>query len=275
MSHIVPTAELSLGYFVKYAQLHFELLDKESTVVEFVVAFSERAIISGDNHLYYDPYFLVQLVSGAQGYCFMHPDDLKLSDLEGVAGKYALDVLPHVPIYIQVALLDAVYYHLNRAERISPTATYEFHGLACQKSLARAQKIVDLTCVTDNSRVVMVGAIADIVREILRRGAKLQIADFSLAGTEIEGIKIQYDGTRMIEWADTVIMTGNTLKTNTLGNLLDISQKLSKRILVYAMTGANIAPRYLDYGVSVVTSESFPYYWYAQTASIMNVYSKN
>src|SRR5207247_2878738 len=114
----------------------FQLVDRESTIVEFIVAFTERALISGSNHTYYNPYLLTQLASGAQGFCFMDPDDLKLSDLDGIVGKYALDILSHVPDYIKVALLDAIYYHLNLAQKIHPSTTYEFDGLASQKSIA-------------------------------------------------------------------------------------------------------------------------------------------
>jgi len=275
MDPIIPIVEPSLDYFWKYAQSHSELLDRESITVEFIVAFSERALLSGSDHTYYDPYLLAQLVSGAQGFCFMDPKDLKLSDLDAIAGKYVFELLSYVPHYIKIALLDAVYYHLNLIQKISPSATYEFRGLAAHKSIARARKIVELAGVASNSRVVMIGAIADIVRVILEKKAELQVADFALAGTEIEGVKIKYDAIPLIEWADIIIMTGNTLKTNTLGDLLDISRKLRKHVLVYAMSGANIAPRYLDYGASVVTSEPFPYYWYAQTPNIMNVYVKS
>ena len=113
----------------------------------------------------------------------------------------------------------------------------------------------------------------DIIRVILQKGAKLQVADFALAGTEFDGVRIQYDAEPLIESVDTVIMTGNTLKTGTIGKLLDTCKKLSKPVLVYAMTGANIAPWYLNHGASTVTSETFPYYWYAQTPSLMKVYT--
>jgi hypothetical protein len=121
----------------------------------------------------------------------------------------------------------------------------------------------------------MIGAIVDIIQVVLEKGAELKAADFALAGTELEGIEIEYEAMPLIKWADTIIMTGNTLKTNTLGQLLDISRKLKKRVLIYSMSGANIAPHYLNHGAFVITSEPFPYYWYARMPSIMNVYIKS
>ena len=96
------TRELSVEYFLEYAQRAFGSLDKSSTIVEFIVALSERAILSGSNHVYYDPYLLVQLVSGAQGACFMDPEDLQLTDLDNIPGKCAFDLVLHVPTYIQL-----------------------------------------------------------------------------------------------------------------------------------------------------------------------------
>lgn len=270
--YILPKIEPSLEYFREYASVYASLIDKELLKVEFIVAFLERAMLAGSGHTYYDPYIMVQLVSGAQGYCFMDPIDFNQSQLEGIAGRLALDLLKNVPIYIEIAIVDAIFFHLNIVEKITPTRTFKFQGLASSKSQTRANKLIELAGVKIGQRVLLIGAIVDIIDAILKTGATLDVADFALAGMRISNIIVQYDATPLIEKADIIIMTGNTLKTNTLAGLLSKCNNLNKQILVYAMSGANIAPHYRDFGVSVVTVEPFPYYWYAQTPSRMLVY---
>ncbi|HEY0068860.1 MAG TPA: DUF364 domain-containing protein [Chloroflexia bacterium] len=265
--------DISLNGFIEYAKLNRELLDNRKTAIEFVVSLTERALISGNHHVYADPYLIAQLISGAQGACFMHPGDFNESDLEGVVGNPVLDVVEKVPPHLSIALLDALYFHLNKIEGVVPSKVFRFRGLASQKSLHRANSIVKLAEITRTKRVALIGFISDIAKSVIELGAELQVADIALAGAEISSITIQKDALPLIEWADTVIMTGNALKTNTINDLLAASSKLSRHVLVYSMTGSNIAPRYLKYGASIVTSETFPYYWYANSVSTMCVYT--
>lgn len=249
-------------------------LNKADLIVEFIVAFCERAILAGNDHKYYDPYLMIQLVSGAQGYCFMDPADFKESELDGIAGHSIVELLKSdtIPLYIKVALMDAAYYHLNQINGNSPKEIFSFQGTGSQKSISRASKIVELSGVEKGSNLVLIGAIADIIKIVKQKGGRIQVADFALAGTTVEQIEIVYDCHPLLDSADIVIITGNALKTNTMSDLLSKCQQLSKRVLVYSMSGANVAPMYLDYGASVVTSETFPYYWYANTISFMSVY---
>jgi hypothetical protein len=264
----------SVGYFEHNVLARRSEFDEVESVVEFVTAFVERAILFGDEHLYNDPYVVVQLASGAQGACFLHPEDLNTQDLDALPGKSAFYQLHSAAPYLRVALLDALYHHINWRDGIRPTVEYEFRGTGSQKSSARAQRLVNLAGVEKGGRVALIGLIVDIARHVLGLGAELQVADLAKAGMEVLGLRVHRDATPLVQWADTVIMTGNTLKTDTLASLLDAAVGSAKRILVYAMTGHHIAPRYLDFGVDVVTAEEFPYYWYATSPSRMRVYAR-
>ncbi len=263
----------TVKYFEQLALARRSEFDEAETAVEFVTGFVERAILFGDDHLYYDPYVVVQLVSGAQGACFLHPEDLNAADLDMLPGKCALDVVQRAAPYLRVALLDALYHHINNRDGIHAAAEYEFRGTGSQKSSARAQRLVELSAIEKGSKVALVGLIVDIARYAIRLGAELQVADLAKAGMEILGVRVQRDATPLVRWADIVIMTGNTLKTGTLADLLEAAVGRARHILVYAMTGHHIAPRYLDFGVDVVTAEEFPYYWYATVPSRMRVYT--
>lgn len=258
--------------FVDFAQKNKRLVNEQDSIVEFIVHLSERAILFGDDHVYYDPYLIVQLVSGARGACFLHPGDVKETDFDLCVGKPVLDVVNIVPIPIGIALLDAYYSILNPKLGITPQNTYTLNGLGAEKSLKRAQRIVELAEITESSKVLLIGVISDIVREILNLNAQVKLADFLLAGTKIHGIDVMHDAAPLLDWADIVIMTGNVLKTETLEDLIEQINKRNKRLIVYAMTGGHIAPYYLGHGVSVVTVEKFPFYWYANLVSIMEVY---
>lgn len=268
----MPILEPAFARFILYAQQKREYINEEDTAVEFVIKFSERARISGNTHTYTDPYILVQLISGAQGACFIEEDEFRPEDIEGIVGTRPLDAIPRVPPCLGIALLDAFYSHINSLEQIQPIEIYEFSGLASEKSIRRAIKLVELAKVQSGSRVALIGVIADIVRAVIDRGGEIRAADLALVGANIHGVPVQKEAAPLVEWADIVIMTGSTLRTNTLYELLQAAKQLPRHVLIYTMSGSNIAPRYLDYGADVVTAETFPYYWYANVVSKMSIY---
>jgi len=264
----------NLEHFLAYAQKYKSTLSEPQYSVEAIIAIYERAILYGDDHLYTDPYLLVQLASGAQGACFLHLEDWNTNDLEMIAGRPVLDIILNYPPHIQVALLDALYYHINLIEGILPTEEYQFEGVGSEKSLQRAKTLFELADIKRGNKVAIVGLIVDILRMALDKEAEVRVADLAESGKSICGINIEHNAMPLLDWADVVIITGNTLKTNTSEQLLKAASKNSLNVLVYSMTGHNIAPRYIDYGANVVTCETFPYYWYANTPSKMRVYKK-
>jgi len=249
---------------------------KSDLTVEFVDIIMERARLSGNNIEYKDPFLLVQLESGTRGACFLHPNDISESDLEGIAGKFIVDLLgtKRIKQPIKVAILDAFYDMINKKEGILPKRVITLSGLAYQKSKNRAREIIELARVERNEKLLFIGAIADLISAAKQKGANIRVADFALSNLSIEGLKVEYDANPIMHWADRVIMTGNTLKTDTMTELLDAAQKRNLPLLIYALTGANIAPRYLNYGADIVTCEKFPYYWYSDIESSIWVYEK-
>lgn len=258
--------------FVEFAKNNKHLVDIKDSIVEFIVLLSERAILSGDDHVYYDPYLIVQLVSGVRGACFLHPGDISEKDFDVCVGKPVLDIVENIPLPIGIALLDAYYSLLNQKLNVKSQADYTFNGMGAEKSVMRAQKIVELAEIKQDSRVLLIGVISDIVREIQKISAQVRLSDFLLSGTQVNGIEVVHDCTPFLDWADTIIMTGNVLKTETLEYLLKRTNNRKKKVVVYALTGGNIAPYYLRHGANVVTVEKFPFYWYANLPSIMEVY---
>lgn len=267
--------ELNVDYFVGHAQKYSNFFSESKYSVEALIAIYERAILYGDEHLYTDPYLIVQLSSGAQGACFLHLEDWNTAEFDMIAGRPVLEIVSNTPIHIKVALLDALYHHINIIEGINPSAEYQFQGTGSEKSLLRAQKLIELANIERGNKVAIVGLIVDILKMALEKGAQVKVADLAEAGKRVCGLLIEQNAMPLVKWADTAIITGNTLKTNTLNQILKIARDNSVNVLVYSMTGHNISPRYLNYGANIVTSESFPYYWYANTSSTMCIYRKN
>jgi hypothetical protein len=265
---------ISLSHIKNYASQQSREFHAHEISVEFIDFIIERAILSGNSIVYKDPFIIVQLESGARGACFLHPGDICENDLEGIAGKPIFDLLDKVKPPIEIALLDAFFEMLNTKENIKPQSILELKGLAYQKSKERAQKLIDLAGVRKYQKLLFIGAIADLVDAAVQKGAEIKLADFGLSGTYVHGVLVEYDARPMVTWADNIIMTGNTLKTNTIVDLLETIRRNKIPLLIYALTGVNIAPRYLYYGANIVTCEKFPYYWYSNLVSSILVYKK-
>lgn len=240
--------------------------------VEFALEARELAVLSGSAHVYDDPYLIIQLTDGNQGYVFAHPDEITTQATATVVGRPICDVeLSALPRWLSVALLDAV----TPICRVLPTPTRRLTltGTARQKSLARANFIVDLLPVQHVENVAVIGGIEDIVERIAETASSLRIADFHLAGTKLCGIEVETDFISLLEWCDIALVTGNTLKTDTLSSACAMIEKRNTYAVSYTMTGHNIFPAFLDdLPFRWITSESFPFYWFAGSDSIINAF---
>lgn len=265
---------ISLPHIKEYAVTHSRIFKTSEFSVEFIDIIIERAILSGNYLVYKDPFILVQLESGARGACFLHPGDVSENDLEGIVGRSIFELFENVKQPIEIALLDAFFEMLNAKEHVNPQSILELNGLAYQKSQKRAQGIIELAGVREHQKLLFIGVIADLVEAAIQKEAEIKLADLALSGSNVHGLYVEYDAIPMLTWADNVIMTGNTLKTSTIVGLLAAIQENQTPLLIYALTGANIAPRYLDYGAKIVTCEKFPYYWYSNLESSILVYKK-
>ncbi|MDK2980886.1 MAG: hypothetical protein PWQ55_1233 [Chloroflexota bacterium] len=268
----IDYSELSLNYFKELINKYDDALDIQSITIELITLFHERAVISGSNHLYYDPYLIVQLSNGNRGTCFIDPGEINESDLNKIAGNLAFDIIDRVPRSISIAILDSLFQGVNRLEKIRPRKTENFNGACHIKSKYRANQIINQLEIQKGDKVLLIGVVEDIVRKLNEINADVCLADFSLAGEIVEGLYVNYDAFEFIPDSKIIIMTGNTLKTDTLGILLESINRFKKKVLIYAMTASNIAPRYLNYGVNFVTTENFPFYWYANIESSLEYY---
>jgi hypothetical protein len=264
-------ARPTIEEFARVAMFYRGAVGEAAAVVECVTTLYERTKIVGNSQMYTDPYFMVQLAGGMRGSCFGFNEDVEY-DVDHFIGGSAFDALSDGPDYLRVCLLDAIFEEVNRIEGIAPTLTIPYRGTAAENGELQAQVLADLARVDAGMKVAVVGAVEDIARVLLERGATPLLADFYLAGQSICGLRVSDDALSAIHFADAVIMTGNTLKTRTIDCLLPDATRRGVRVVIYAMSGAEIAPRYLDFGASAVTVERFPYFWYPGLGGAISIF---
>jgi hypothetical protein len=231
--------------------------------------FPARYLAAGTEQEIDAPYAYVQLASGGTGACFCYPEDLDLESLKHLVGRNPLDVQNLVSRVVELAVLDAIYARINELDHVRASEVCYFEGTYAVKSAARAQKLASLAPIIPGSKVAVVGAVYDIIKAVQDLGASVRVADMGHAGESILGCRIERDGASIISNSEIALVTGNVLKTGTLTETVSSSNCFT---VVFAMTGANIAPRYLQLGATVVASESFPYYWFAGVKSEMRIY---
>lgn len=221
-------------------------------------------------------YFSYLAITTGQGCCHF-PDDLPLK--MDIVGKDARQYLSHKD-GVSIALLDSIYSNFPS----QPYQTHELHGSPAVKTRLRSALIVDeaarLVAHKKNRdvRVVNVGAVDDIVRILGERGCQTFATDMdeTLIGQNLHGTAIEsgQKTTEYVKNCDLAIVTGMTLATNSLDEIVTTAREAGTKLLVFAETGANFADTYCrTIGIDTVISEPFPFYVH-QGVTTINVYRK-
>jgi len=247
--------------------------DDDGVTVEFVDHINDIALLSGGEHVYDDPYCVVQLSTGEQGYAFMHPKDVGIQSATSVVGKrVSLVEATGLPPYLLAALADALAPRAMKSSAIS-CQTYRIRGTGSQKSKVRAELLAKTLLQTKPSRLAIIGGIEDIVRQVERSVDSIRISDFYLSGSQLNGIPVECDTEDILDWCDVALITGNILKTQTVASTVDRLLE-GKQAIIYSMTGHNLWPQLLPWlPFTCIFAESFPFYWYSETESIIRIYS--
>lgn len=92
-----------------------------------------------------------------------------------------------------------------------------------------------------------------------------------LIGKMVDGVYVE-DGNlkneEYLEVADVAIVTGMTITTRTLSEIIEKARRYHTSLIVFAETAYNPASHYINYGVDSVVSEEFPYYIFDGTSTI-------
>ena len=242
-----------------------------------------KSVGSGD-----DAYILTSL-SKVQAQFKPHPQDMPYSDVIVVAQTWCVGscycycedpVLPTDILgmdarnvqtgnrCIDIAVLDAAYSNV----RPQPSIRCLLEGTSFQKAEARASLIhseiqsLSRDIQHDNPHITMVGAVGNILSVLSDGKNTLYATDFdtTLIGKKLGGVLVEHGSMTLsrISQSQIALVTGMTLTTDTLRDIIVISKQNNVKVIVYAQTGGNLAGEYLELGVDCVISEEYPFYMF-------------
>ncbi|MGQ9603280.1 MAG: Rossmann-like domain-containing protein [bacterium] len=208
--------------------------------------------------------FLVAQTVG-QGTCYCDKD---IEVDQSLIGKDAREVISEPGCY-NIAILDSIYASIPR----KPQHVYELVGNSIEKAIKRNAILVD-EVEREISRgktkakiptVVNVGALGILIKSLRMKGYTVYATDLdqSILGGHIHHVEIRHGSETysLIKEADVAVITGMTLTTDTLGDIVSFARTYGTRIVMFAETGANFGEEYCrSLGIDVVVSEPFPFY---------------
>ena len=208
--------------------------------------------------------FLVAQTMG-QGSCYCDKD---LEINESLLGRDAREIFSEMSCY-EIALLDSIYASIPR----NPAEVFELRGNSVEKAVKRGAIIVDevarlLTAVAgdpEKTTVVNIGVVGNLLKALKDRRYNVIATDLDdqIVGRTIHGVAIEH-GSRNYQYirdADLAVITGMTLTTDALNDIVHTCQENQTHLVMFAETGANFGEEYCQtIGVDVVVSEPFPFY---------------
>jgi Putative heavy-metal chelation len=183
---------------------------------------------------------------------------------------------------LEIALLDSAYGYLKEP----PTMTFQLTGSPALKARARALLATNevLRCLSKTRpfkrpRVALVGAVGNIVAELVWQGCEVFATDFDKAviGYSMSGVLVEDGRIRTLErvmQSDVALVTGATLSSNTTGEIIRRAVEQNTRLIFYAQTGSNFARELIELGVDTVISERFPFYMFPGDSTV-DIYRKS
>lgn len=208
-----------------------------------------------------DMYFCLLLLENAYGFSyFQGKPNIKL--IRQFVDKDITNIMDctKTPLYFKVAALDALYCLINKK---SMTQHKFLKGNLRSKAKQRAKQLVK--DIPPKSKVLLVGAVTEIIEEANNQGLNLSVVD--LENTKIDLIidkTIVNDGRNKIinkiRQSDYVVVTGMAFSTDTADKIIRVCQENGIKSIFFMQTGANFGNKLIDFGVDKVLSEYFPFY---------------
>jgi hypothetical protein len=189
-------------------------------------------------------------------------------------GKDARDIIASKS-EIGVAVMDSILAGLPR----TPHSVYTVTGSPLQKAKERAGIIVDEAVALTKPRAgcrpkaVNVGVVGMVIDGLVTAGYQVAATDLDpeVVGREFSGVRVEHGDVtcERVAEADLAIVTGMTMATNTLEDIVEAAKAGGTRLVMFAETGANLAEEYCrSAGLDTVAAETFPFYIFQGTSTI-------
>lgn len=182
---------------------------------------------------------------------------------------------------VDIAVLDAIYSTFDK----NPHMHFSLEGPSTKKSVKRTAIVINQVMNELKNRknhgekpsVVNVGAVGNFIEGLKRMQVKVFATDRDpmLIGKTLGGVTVESSErtVELLEDCDVGLITGMTLSTGTLDEIIATALKHKTKLVMFAETGANFAEEYCKLGVDVVISEPFPFYIF-QGKSIIDIYKR-
>jgi hypothetical protein len=219
--------------------------------------------------------FLVSQTVG-QGSCYC---DKELVIDETLIGKDAREIIQERDCY-SISVLDSLYASIPK----KPFKVHEIRGDSITKTDLRNRILMgEVEAVlgslkAENPRILNVGVVGNLLKGLADKGYSVVATDLDagIIDTSVHGIRIEH-GTKTfhhIADSDVAVITGMTLTTDAMGDIIETCKAQGTKIVIFAETGANFGEEYCcTLGVDAVVSELFPFYIF-QGVSTIEVYRK-
>ncbi len=233
---------------------------KEDLRIDNIILGKTLYTMKDCDRIFTDMNFCLVLFNNAYGFSYFQGEiDYSLSNF---VNKNALNFLEkEIPIYLRVAITDALYCLINRERFINKLI---FTGDIRQKAKERAKVL--LTSVPNGAKVLLFGAATEIIEEAKARDCNLKVFDLEKQkiGLKLHSACIENGGKtdleKKIEETDYIVATGMIFVSDTADQVFKFSNQYKKNLILFMETGSNFGPQLLNYGADTVLSEFFPYY---------------
>lgn len=176
------------------------------------------------------------------------------------------------PLPTKIAILDGIFASFDSP----PDAQIPLTGSMQQRSRSRAEFIVNTLCadfqLSPGSKVAQIGVVGEFLAAFKSRGIRVAAFDLdkSIIGTSIYGTEI-VDGNHIdpaFASAQLALLSAMSLSNRTYTDLVFSAQRNDVKLVLFAETAAHFAPYLINFGVSAVFSEPFPFYVFGGTSII-------
>ena len=250
-----------LNKIIKEGLVSLSKLNDVSYRVDNIILGKSLYTMKNCNRIFSD--MNVCLILLEQGYGFTYfQENIDFKSAEKYVNKDIREVLKdNTPLYIKVALADAIYSVINNLKQ---EHKYKYlRGDLRTKASKRAKEL--LKEIPKHSKVVLLGAVTEIIEECSKRKIQLSVLDIEPSKIGLVFSEKTVENSDMvfrekIRDADYVIATGMIFVSKTADLVFQHAKNHLYKLILYMETGSNFGGILIEYGAYKVLSEFFPYY---------------
>lgn len=218
-------------------------------------------------------YSLLVSQTVGQGSCYC---DKELVIDESLIGKDARELIAERDCY-SISVLDSIYASIPR----HPWKLHELRGNSIEKTVVRNEILLSevehilghTRPKAEKPRVLNVGVVGNLIKGLTSKGYSVLATDLDeeILGKPVHGVTIEHGSEtyKYIREVDVAVITGMTLTTDAVGDIVDLCKQHDTKIVMFAETGANFGEEYCrTIGIDSVVSEPFPFYIFQGVTTI-------